>query len=122
MAETKQQDAATKKRSEAAKKAAATRKAKAEAEAAATEQSSQESPTTEGPTGSDESYDSAPTGSLEAEAEAEAAPDRSLTLYSPKRVPLKNAGLDQYSVEEKRQAELAEERRIHNARTDGVKY
>jgi len=42
--------------------------------------------------------------------------------YQPTHHPLENAGLDQHAAEEWRQAELAEEREIHNERTGGGEY
>lgn len=42
--------------------------------------------------------------------------------YQPTRLPLENAGLDQHAAEEQRQAELAEQREIHNERTGGGEY
>lgn len=45
--------------------------------------------------------------------------DRDPGQYKPRHRPLQNAGFDDKSEEEKRQAELAEERRIHLARTAG---
>jgi hypothetical protein len=48
--------------------------------------------------------------------------------YQPKRMPLEHAGFDHHAAEEERQAELAEERRVHNERTgnpylpEGFKY
>jgi hypothetical protein len=37
--------------------------------------------------------------------------------YEPTRIELEHAGFDHHSAEEKRQAELAEEREAHNRRT-----
>lgn len=39
------------------------------------------------------------------------------SVYEPKRLELENAGFDHHAAEEKRQAELAAEREVHNRRT-----
>jgi hypothetical protein len=49
--------------------------------------------------------------------EDESASEPGLEPYQPKRKPLQNADVDQHAEHEKRQAELDEERKMHNERT-----
>lgn len=95
-----------KSRSEAAKKAAATRKRKADEEAKAAA-ASNDSSSNGGNNGSDDS----------AAVAVEQREVQGTEEYRPTRQTLKNAGLDQHAAEEKRQKELAEERKRHNERT-----
>jgi hypothetical protein len=50
-------------------------------------------------------------------SEDESASEPKLKPYQQKRKSLKNADVDQHAEHEKRQAELAEERKMHNERT-----
>ena len=97
---TAKERAEAKRRSDAAKKAAATRKANAEAAAA------------EAANGDTNDADTA-----QSEDQVEGTTETTLAPYSPSHPELANAGLDQHDAEAKRQAELAEERRVHNVRT-----
>jgi hypothetical protein len=51
------------------------------------------------------------------EQETEKTEKSTVEPYKPSRLPLQNAGLDQALAEDQRQAELDEERQVHNERT-----
>lgn len=122
---TKAERAAAKKRSDAARKAAATRKRQAEEEAAAARAqsdganaSSNDDTNAQSNASSDEESQAERDAAGEARAERVRTPQKDpVDPYQPNREPLKNAGLDQEAAEAERQAELAEERRVHNERT-----
>lgn len=99
-----------KSRSEAAKKAAATRKRKADEEAKAAA-ASNDSSSNGGNNGADGNSGN------DAAVAVEQREVQGTEEYRPTRQPLENAGLDQHAAEEKRQAELAAERKVHNERT-----
>jgi uncharacterized protein (DUF1501 family) len=64
----------------------------------------------------------------EAQVETTTEETEGVQEYEPRRAPLQHQGFDHHAAEEERQAELAEERKVHNERTgnpylpEGFKY
>jgi hypothetical protein len=118
MAETAAQK---RKRSAAAKKAAETRKKNEEAEEQEKAQSEAAADSEQNLAETDEARqgDAAEEQDTQQEVEDAEQDDRDPGPYVPRHRPLKNAGFDDKAAEEKRQAELAEERRVGLLRTAG---
>ena len=110
------ESAAQKKRSAAAKKAAETRKKNQEAEEqdGTTERQKQEAEQGDQPQATGQNL-----AETDEARQGDTAEDRDPGPYVPRHRPLQNADFDDKAAEEKRQAELAEERRVGLLRTAG---